>query len=160
MTVPGAPHTFLECEVISFQGDECLTWPFAKHVNGYGKIVVNKKQKTVSRLVCEIIHGQKPTEKHEAAHSCGNGHLGCVNPNHLSWKTPKENQADRILHGTSNRGSRHGRAILNEIQVLQIYDLKRSYSHELIAAVFGVDKRRVDRISCGADWGWLTSQEV
>ncbi len=27
----------------------------------------------------------------------GNGHLGCLNPNHLSWKTPTENREDQRI---------------------------------------------------------------
>lgn len=52
--------------------------------------------------MCQKAHGDPPSPKHDAAHSCGRGHEGCVNPNHLSWKTKKQNQADRITHGTSH----------------------------------------------------------
>ena len=49
--------------------------------------------------MCELAHGEAPP-RYEAAHSCGRGHLGCVNPRHLRWATSKENKADMIVHGT------------------------------------------------------------
>ncbi|WP_292637037.1 hypothetical protein [Mesorhizobium sp.] len=54
------------------------------------------KCRRVSRLVCEEVHGPPPSPDHEAAHSCDNGDLGCATKRHLSWKTPKENTADKF----------------------------------------------------------------
>jgi hypothetical protein len=51
-------------------------------------------------MMCELVHGPSPSKKHQAAHNCGNGHLGCVNPSHLCWKTPRENSLDMWKHGT------------------------------------------------------------
>jgi hypothetical protein len=53
------------------------------------------------RLMCQLAHGDPPTPDHIAAHSCGRGHEGCVNPNHLSWKTYSENELDKRVHGTT-----------------------------------------------------------
>lgn len=52
--------------------------------------------------MCELAHGPAPSGKHQAAHNCGKGHEGCVNPRHLEWKTNKENSIDKIRHGTTN----------------------------------------------------------
>ena len=38
----------------------------------------------------------------------------------LKWGTPTENQQDRVLHGTSNRGEQHGRAFLSDADVLDM----------------------------------------
>jgi len=35
-------------------------------------------------------------------------------------KTTKENQADRMIHGTDSRGTRNDRSELSEVQVLAI----------------------------------------
>lgn len=85
----------------------CLAWPFGRSTKGYGKIWIDGRSFIVSRLACEAINGPPPTPEHEAAHNCGKGHEGCVNPLHVRWATRTENFADKLIHGTSNRGARH-----------------------------------------------------
>lgn len=83
------------------QGEECVLWPYGKNANGYGRVNWNNLPTNAHAIVAELAHGPKPTNKHEACHKCGKGHLGCVNPNHLYWGTRKENVRDAIEHGTS-----------------------------------------------------------
>jgi hypothetical protein len=92
---------------IHHKGEECLPWPFSEAAAGYGRIVVDGKHTLAHRHVCTLVHGEPPTPKHEAAHSCGKGHEACVSGDHLSWKTHADNQADRLIHGTSNRGKKY-----------------------------------------------------
>lgn len=80
--------------------DECIEWPF-RCSGGYGHVSRRVPgAPSASRVVCYMVYGAPPTRKHQAAHSCGKGHKGCVNWRHLSWKTPRENEADKLLHGT------------------------------------------------------------
>lgn len=81
-----------------YDGNECLSWPFATAGHGYGQVKVGKTHYGAHRLICEWENGDPPSPEHQAAHSCGNGHKGCVTKAHLSWKLPKENSQDRILH--------------------------------------------------------------
>jgi hypothetical protein len=68
-------------EHIGYDGDECLTWPYSlDKKTGHGSVNVNRKIEDPSRLMCAFAHGEPPTPRHEAAHSCGKGHKGCVNP--------------------------------------------------------------------------------
>lgn len=78
--------------------DECPLWPFGRNKDGYGIVHYQERQYIASRLVCELVHGEPPTPMHQAAHSCGNGHLGCFGARCLSWKTQKENSADTMVH--------------------------------------------------------------
>lgn len=93
----GPGVTFLR-ENIKYLGDNCLLWPFVRCL-GYGLLRYRGKQYRAHRFMCVLAHGEPPTSKHQAAHSCGNGY--CVNPRHLSWKTNGENQLDRRRHGTT-----------------------------------------------------------
>lgn len=83
---------------VGHAGTECLVWPFGRFSNGYGQVYIQGKNCVASREMCILAHGNPPTPSHEAAHRCGNGHLGCVNPQHLRWATAAENQADKLTH--------------------------------------------------------------
>lgn len=110
-TMVGDPLKFIHEVAVPFTGDECLTWPYARTLAGYGALKLNG-QLTVSRFVCELAHGAPSSEDLVAAHSCGKGHEGCVNPKHLRWATQKENMADKIIHGTAHNGYTKARAAL------------------------------------------------
>lgn len=112
---------FLE-ETKAYAAEECLIWPYMRCREGYARMYHHKVgfNRPVSRVICERDHGESPTPTHHAAHSCGNGHLGCVAPNHIRWATPKENSDDKYRHGTDRRGVDIANSKLNEDQVRQI----------------------------------------
>jgi hypothetical protein len=143
---------------LHYTGDGCLTWPFAKDRDGYGQIRVNGRTVVVSRYVCELVNGPAPTPKHEAAHSCGNGDKGCIAPDHLDWKTPSENNADKLIHGTINRGERNGKAKLSEAAVREIIAMKGKEMQIKLAEKFGVSNKTVSDIHTGRKWAWLSEQ--
>lgn len=89
--------------ILAYDGDDCLSWPYAKDKNGYGLGEMGGKLRRAHRYICSLVNGEPPTSKHEAAHSCGNGHLGCVNPNHLRWATTLENQRERWEHAKARQ---------------------------------------------------------
>ena len=136
----GAAQTFYEGLLTHTDREKCLIWPFYRNWTGYGQIRRNKKLYLVSRLVCVVVHGEPPTPKHEAAHLCGKGHEGCVNPNHLAWKTSAENNADKVAHGTHNRGQKHPFAKLTNAQVRHLRETEatRTETFEEIGARFGM----------------------
>lgn len=97
----GGPFLWIKANV-NFSGDECLIWPFGRTTDGYPcKITFSFLEKMLAhRLMCQLAHGKPPAPDLHAAHSCGNGHLACINPKHLRWATRKENEQDKILHRT------------------------------------------------------------
>lgn len=129
-------------------GDDCLLWPYA-HVRGYGHFVVNKKHIYAHRYMCQIVHGEPPTPSHQASHGCGNGHKGCVNPKHLSWKTQSENQLDRRQHGTTKRniGGRPG--TLSHTDAERIRHIARFKTQDEIAEMFKTTRGNVQFIVHG-----------
>ncbi len=92
---------FLNEVALPYRGDECLVWPYSTNGVGYGQIRQGYKKLSVHRIICDAVNGPAPSEKHEVAHNCGNGHLGCCAPNHLRWATRIENRADIKIHGPS-----------------------------------------------------------
>lgn len=77
--------------------DECLYFPFTRP-HRHATIRLNGKTLSASRYMCMMAHGKPPTPQHMARHICGQGHLACVNPNHLRWGTAADNSRDMHLH--------------------------------------------------------------
>lgn len=138
-------------------GDECLPWPFAIGADGYGRVHTPKTGSltTASRLMCIFAHGEPPSPRHEAAHKCGKGNEACTNPEHIYWATPTENQGDRVLHATSNRGERQWKAKLTAADVIEIRRLLGSITQTEIAKRFNVDISHISDIKRRKKWAWL-----
>lgn len=139
----------------SYDGDDCLKWPFSVSAHGRGTVSVNRKQIPAPRYMCILAHGDPPTPEHEAAHSCGNGHLGCMNPRHLRWATSKENERDKILHGTLRKGEQINTNKLTESQVREIRKIGRSESGVALAKRYGVNPSTISQILLRQSWRWL-----
>lgn len=157
-TPRGEPLRWLK-KYSSHSAEECLKWPFRSVQDGRGIVLFQGQLWSASRLMCKLAHGDPPSPKHEAAHSCGRAHDGCVNPKHLRWATKGENEADKVLHGTSNRGIRNGSAKLSESDVLGItLRLDRRETQQAIADDLGIAQSVVSAINRGEIWGWLTKR--
>jgi hypothetical protein len=104
--------------------ETCWVWTGNTSRNGYGSIQSGGKgSATLSahRLSYEMHKGQIPNG-YVVMHSCDNP--SCVNPDHLSVGTFKENTADMIGKGrkrtTAPRGADNGKAKLNDSLVRYI----------------------------------------
>lgn len=151
----GEPRRFIDEVVLPYSGDKCLIWPFARFGTGYALLNIDGKKVLVSRLICDAVNGPPPTPDRQAAHLCGKGHLACIAPGHLVWKTRKENEADKIKHGTSSRGERGSSAKLTTTDVRNIRALKGTLSQSEMGRRFGVGQDQISRILRYERWGWL-----
>lgn len=154
-TVRGDATRFYHEVVLRYDGDECLIWPFSRTPSGYARMGIGRKICRVSRVLCEEVNGPPPTPEHEAAHSCGGGTRGCVNPRHLRWATKLENAADRVKHGTTLRGERAARSKLTRENVREIRSLKGRETQRELSRRFGVSTRTVYDIQARNVWAWL-----
>jgi hypothetical protein len=143
--------------VLAHSGKDCLIWPY-RTARGYGRMMEGGKDQVVSRLVCQDVHGPPPSPKHEAAHSCGRGHEGCVAPSHLRWATHKENIQDRFLYGRPPSGSGNGNSKLTDAVVREIRRLARSVPQKDIASRFGVSKGSVSMIVSRKTWAHVKNE--
>lgn len=148
----GSGLKFIEEVALSFAGDECLPWPFGPGSRGYGSIKINGRGKLAHRIVCERVHGPAPRGRQLAAHSCGNGHLGCVNPRHLRWATYQENSDDAVAHGAVATGERNGSAKITAEIARKIMAAKGTDTQKAIARRFGISKTNVGQIHRGTIW--------
>jgi hypothetical protein len=148
----GAVLKYFHEVVMAYDGDDCLIWPYSTN-NGYGQLRWNGRPVIVSRLVCELTHGPAPDQRDNAAHSCGKGHEGCVAKKHLRWKSPADNEADKRIHGTWD--ARRGGAKLTWPDVRRIRSIATAepkMPHAHIAAMFGVERRAVNKVVKGETW--------
>lgn len=134
-------------------GVGCLIWPFARGRAGYGNVYYEGAYTNAHRAMCVIKNGEPPTPEHQAAHSCGNGHLGCVHPEHLRWATRLENETDKLAHGTVRRGCKVPTSKLTEGDVRRIR--VSSESGATLAGRFNVSPQAISRVRTGKSWGWL-----
>lgn len=135
---------------VSYDGDGCLIWPFCRKETGYGMLGWNGESYAAHRLMCKFVKGEPPTPNHEAAHSCGKGHEGCIHPKHLSWKTASENQRDRRRHGTHGKGS--VRFKLTREQAMEIRAQKNIKTQAELAKIYGVIRATIGMIHRGETW--------
>jgi len=149
-TKSGAPMAFILANV-GFDGDECLVWPFNRDKkSGIPQISLDGTTKSPARVMCEKVNGPPPTPKHEAAHSCGKSHLGCVHPKHVRWLTHRENEADKKAHGTAPIGTAHGHAKITDEIVREIITSKESLTK--IGAKFGISYGTAGKIRRREIW--------
>ena len=86
-------------------------------------------------------------------HACDNP--GCINPNHLSVGTMKDNMADRDSRGRRDvRGEQIGTSKLTAKEVLEIRAESKLSLREM-GEKYGVDKSNIWQIRAGKAWRHL-----
>lgn len=129
---------------VDYDGDDCLRWPWSTDPRtGRGWVGYLGRTRWAHRIMCELVNGPPPTPKHQASHSCGRGHTGCVHPKHLSWKTQSGNQLDRRKHGTTVTNDSGWTGKLTDQEIRKVIALKGRKTQQQIALMFGVSQSTV-----------------
>ena len=151
LDVPSPARDWLVAHADHQEGG-CLTWPFARMSNGYPVVRSDGQAAVASRVMCALVNGPPPSSIHEAAHSCGKGHEGCVNPVHLRWATPLENVGDQEIHGTIVWGEAAPNAKLSEEDVRLMRQLAPRYSVTDLGEAFGVSRQTAGDVIARRRW--------
>jgi hypothetical protein len=118
--------------------------------HGYPSVDLCGVMFTVHSLVAAAFIGPKPMGT-EVAHRDGDR----TNPrlNNLRYKTPKKNCAEKVRHGTDNRGEKHYAAILTESEVIQIRSRSRAGERECdLMRYFGTSRNCIANIRHNRTW--------
>lgn len=143
---------------LSYEGDDCILWPlYINSESGYPTVCVDHKSRNGHSYMCELAHGPRPTPQHHAAHSCHVRH--CINPRHLSWKTPSENMLDKRENGTAVTHSWGSQGKFTPEQVQHIRDMEGQHTQAAIARTFGVTEATIRNIYKGRTYGARISPE-
>jgi hypothetical protein len=135
------------------KSDACIFWPFSHYRNGYGSVFFNGKLTGAHRAICIIYNGNPPSQKHHAAHLCGA--RNCVNPRHIRWATPAENELDKRLHGTASIGEMNPMAKLNKEEVKAIKKLKGQIGAKAVSNIYNCSRRLISAIWNGDVWAHI-----
>lgn len=131
--------------------DACWEWMMPKTTGGYGQFRRGDKMYAPHRVVLQWATQKEGKDLFATHGPCHN--KGCVNPEHLSWKTPKGNAADRTRDGTEHHGEEKAQSKLTEAQVLAIRSDPRPQRQ--IAVAYGIARSNVHHIKSRHKWGWL-----
>lgn len=133
--------------------------PCTDKATGYLSVCLRRDgktiRKTVHTLVLEAFDGPCPTGM-EGCHR--NGIRTDCRRDNLRWGTRASNQADRVEHGTSNRGERQGRSKLRETDIPEIFSVRREIpgaTMEEIGILFGVAKTTIQAVLERRNWWWV-----
>jgi len=142
--------------------NSCIIWPYSSRVrNGYEYPKINVRLDGASlslnpyRVSLIMSCGYHDDEEfniacHDPVHCTTSL---CINPRHLRWGTHSENMADKILSGTSGKGSKNGWAKLTEDDVRNI--LSDSRSGVEMSKIYGVNPSAISKIRTGKRWGHI-----
>ena len=135
----------------------CWMWSYATDQDGYGIVYhASHKYRRAHRLSWHLYNGADIPVGMVVMHSCDRP--GCVNPEHLSIGTNRDNIQDRFAKGRSARGEANGRAKLRECDVREMRRLRRdeSTTYAALGLRFGVALQVAYRAVKGTKWSHVT----
>lgn len=143
-----------EMKFVKGKPNECWEWLASRNNAGYGKMAIDNKGKLEysHRLSYQMYKGEIP-QGLVVMHSCDN--KGCVNPNHLSVGTHKDNIGSAARNGLMNKrprlyGEKNGAAKYTDEQILQVIELlKQGLRQKDISEMTGISPGHVSKISLG-----------
>lgn len=123
----------------------CWVWVGVRHGKGYGQITMGRTTVKAHRVSYEIHHGSIP-DGLQVMHACDNP--PCVNPDHLSVGSNRDNMRQRAERGRTAREFQIPQTKLSDAEVCAIrtkYSLGGT-THRRLAIEFGVSHPTITNI--------------
>lgn len=135
------------------QETNCLLWTGAPHDSfGYCRMGIAGRMQYVHRVAWELVNGNVPKDK-VLRHSCDRPN--CINVEHLSLGSQKENVADIYARGRAAnlKGERNNSAKLtfHKVRLMRAY-AKNGASVKELSILYGVCKTQVRNVLLGTHW--------
>lgn len=140
---------------IKIDSSGCHVWQGHVDRAGYGRIMINRKNRRCHRVAWEMKKGPIPPGKW-ILHRCDNP--PCCNPDHLFLGTQTDNMVDMWAKGRhpTTVGESNGRTPLTAEQAILIKSARRDKaSREQLAKQYGVSWFTIQNIQLGRSWGHL-----
>lgn len=132
---------------------------FNKDNYGYFVVTLCRDSKRYTKRVAHLMLETFVSARPENIQCCHNNGVRSDNRlENLRWDTAKNNQVDRILHGTTNRGERNTNNKLNCWQVRVVrryYEMYGFGAQTEIAKIFGVVRTTIQSIIVRRTWSWV-----
>lgn len=138
------------------RSDGCWEFHGFHDRHGYGKWKQGKRAspRGAHCVAWELAHQACLVPGAVVRHACDNP--GCVNPDHLTVGTQRDNIADRQQRARQARGSKNGRAKLTEEQVIEIRrSAKEGVKPSQLAHSFCISTYVISDILRGKTWKHL-----
>lgn len=153
-TLDGGPRERLPLEQrfwkrVEKQDSGCWVWTGSTNTRGYGLVGEGGRQGKylMTHRYSYTIHKGDIPKGMLVMHSCDNP--ACVNPDHLSLGTPKDNTQDAVSKGRIHNGKRPSK--LTDEQVLFIKE-NLEFTGVQLAERFGVSKAAINAVRKGRNW--------
>jgi hypothetical protein len=137
---------------------ECWYWIGNKNTKGYGQFSVGAKaqgSEGAHRISWKLHNQQDIPSKMHIMHKCDNP--SCVNPNHLTIGTAKDNTQDMIQKGRKRTvapvGDLNGKAILDAEKVRLIRS--STLNHAALGRQLGVSPNCIRGVRTGRTWSHI-----
>lgn len=121
-------------------------------ISGYPAVDLRHEERVIKRLVhrlvCAAYHGPPPTPEHEVAHIDG-VRVNCHASN-LRWSTHRENEADKIVHGTKPERT-HSKLTEEAVREIRSAPRYRGLISDL-ARKYGVVHQTISDVRRGKLW--------
>lgn len=124
-----------------------------REAKGYVRVLLDRRDRMVHRLVAEAFIGPPPTPAHQINHR--NGVKADNHVRNLEWVTQDENMAHAAAHGLRPDplcGEDNPRAKLTERDVAVIRGARGRVTQARLAEMFGVSRSLIWNIQTGRTW--------
>jgi hypothetical protein len=121
-----------------------------RRIHGMGRVRDRQKRNfAVHMLVAAAFIGRRPRSTSQARHKDGDRNNNV--PGNLKWGTKRQNERDKIEHGTAPRGENNGRS---KVSAEHVEAIRTSLLPDVsLASIYHLSRRQIARIRAGESWG-------